>query len=70
MAIKLDKSHIVSAIVVGTIVAIGLVPLSGLFSSFLGFIPSVMIAGVSVPHGVLAAGVLAFAGNLIVEKFL
>jgi hypothetical protein len=62
--------QVVKALIIGSAAVLGTVPLTGLLNSILGFIPSVMVYGVSVPHGILSAGVIAFAADMIVEKYV
>jgi len=54
------------AAIVGSVVAIGLAPLSGVALKYLAVIPSMTIWGVVVPHALLAGAVLA-AGAAYVE---
>lgn len=68
--VKIDKKGIISALVVGTAVVIGAPLLGGILNTVLAIVPSITLGGISVPHGVIAAGAVAFVANLLVEKFL
>ena len=59
-----DWKKLARPTVVGGIVAIGLPTANGLVAK-LTFIPSIAIGSISVPHTLIAAGILAFIGTLV-----
>ena len=67
---KLRKEDYMQAVIVGTAVAAGTIPVTGLLMSVLGMIPNTTVMDVIVPHGIIAAGGLALVANLLVKKYL
>jgi hypothetical protein len=62
------KLKIWKALTVGAVVAIGIVPLTGVLNSLLGFIPqSFALLGVTL-HELLSASLLAMGGELLAEQ--
>ena len=59
------KKYALEPAIVGTTVVVGAPLVGGILNSLLSFIPSIMLGGISVPHGIIAAGVAAIAGNMI-----
>ena len=55
-------------LVVGSLTVIGTGLITPLLTKNLSFIPSFNLVGLSVPHGVIAAGASAFIGAWIADK--
>lgn len=59
------KHYVLEPAIVGSTVVIGAPIVGGILNSVLAFIPSFTVGGLSVPHGIIAAGIAAIAGNAI-----
>lgn len=59
------KTWVLEPAIVGTTVVVGAPLVGGVLNSVLSFIPSVLVGGLSVPHGIIAAGIAAIVGNAI-----
>jgi len=59
------KKWAIEPAIVGTTVVVGAPLIGGVLNSVLSFIPSMMLGGISVPHGIIAAGAAAIVGNFI-----
>jgi len=57
------KTWVIEPAIVGSTVVVGAPMIGGVLNSVLAFIPSVVLGGLSVPHGIVAAGIAAIVGN-------
>ena len=67
---KVDWKKVLQLTLLGTFVMQGVPFVLGYLNTWLSFIPSMEVLGISVPHGLIAIGLVAFVGDLVLKNLM